>query len=140
MLEQTKETLKSQIKRFEGVRKFPYTCTQGKITIGVGHNLTDNGLPEHLIETIFILDLIDALKDLESIFGELEGGHLIALTDLRFNLGATRFRTFKKLINFVKEKDWINAAVELEDSKWWNQVQPDRGNLIRKQLLTGELS
>lgn len=40
----------------EGVTVYPYEDTVGKITIGVGRNLSDRGLEADEIETLFATD------------------------------------------------------------------------------------
>ena len=41
---------------------------------------------------------------------------------MRFNLGPSRFRRFKKMIAAVKEKDFSRATEEMKDSNWYRQV------------------
>jgi lysozyme len=49
-----KSKLEEMLIRQEGNRKFPYECTAGKLTIGVGRNLDDMGLTED--EVLYLLD------------------------------------------------------------------------------------
>jgi len=111
----------------EDMRLKPYTDTVGKLTIGVGRNLDDNGISE--MEALLMLknDIDNATKDLESIFGseffnELPEDVIIALTDMMFNLGKTRFLGFKNMIQAIKNKDFERASREAVDSKWCKQV------------------
>ena len=39
-----------------------------------------------------------------------------------FNLGRDRFMKFKKLIAAVYEHNWAEAALQMEDSRWYGQV------------------
>tara|TARA_R110001632_G_scaffold124133_3_gene236870 strand:- start:3063 stop:3236 length:174 start_codon:yes stop_codon:yes gene_type:complete len=39
-----------------------------------------------------------------------------------FNLGGTRLSKFKNMLKACKEGDWKQMAVEMEDSRWFNQV------------------
>ena len=42
------ERLTETLIRHEGLRLEPYRCTEGKLTIGVGHNLDDNPISKRL--------------------------------------------------------------------------------------------
>ena len=39
-----------QIKKHEGYKQYPYYCTGGKLTIGYGRNLDENGINEEEAE------------------------------------------------------------------------------------------
>ena len=39
-----------------------------------------------------------------------------------FNLGAPRLSKFHKFIAAINNSEWIEAAVEMMDSRWANQV------------------
>lgn len=58
------------------------------------------------------------------------------LIDLVFNMGITTWSTFKNTIKYIVAKDWVNAARNLEKSKWYTQVGT-RGKRIVKMLETG---
>lgn len=131
--------VREYIKQNEGLSLKPYICTGGKITIGVGHNLTDNGISENIADMIFSEDLDQAVNDLWSIFDpdkiSKSNDRHVALIDLMFNLGKTRFLTFKRMIQAIKEKNWDKAANELLDSKYATQVGQraiNNANFLRK--------
>ena len=48
----TMDKLEQLLIDHEGYEKKPYTDTVGKITIGVGWNLSDKGLPEEIIQQL----------------------------------------------------------------------------------------
>ena len=80
------------IRRHEGYRTHPYICSAGKTTIGVGHNLTDKGLPAHIIEELFLLDITDAINDADSCVQNirfLSEARQNVIVDMVFNLGIT---------------------------------------------------
>ena len=62
------EKAEEQLKRHEGYRDKPYRCTAGKLTIGFGRNLTDNGISRKEAEIMLRDDVIECVKDLEIIF------------------------------------------------------------------------
>lgn len=118
--------LLQQIKEHEGLKLFPYKCPAGKLTIGYGHNLQDNGLTKTACEFILYDDIDEAKKNLYAIFTRkffenLSDKQKIALIDMMFNLGLPRFLTFKKFIQAVKNKDYIKASAEIINSRAYQQ-------------------
>lgn len=115
-----------QIKEHEGLVLKPYKCTANKLTIGYGHNLEDNGLSKTACEFILFEDIDEAKKNLYAVFTRkffenLSNNQKIALIDMMFNLGLSRFLTFKKFILAVKNKDFIKASAEIINSKAYQQ-------------------
>ena len=115
-----------QIKEHEGLVLKPYKCPAGKLTIGYGHNLEDNGLSQSACEYILIEDIEEAKKNLYAVFTKdffdtLKDNQKIALIDMMFNLGLSRFLTFKKFILAVKSKDFIKASAEIINSRAYKQ-------------------
>jgi lysozyme len=134
------ETLIDQLIFHEGLRLKPYKCTANKTTIGIGRNLDDKGISEQ--EALYLLenDLKECYQDLSRLFPDFycySRDRIWALVDLRFNIGPTRFRSFRKMIAAVHKQDWYRAAEELKDSLWWRQIQDDRKNTLYKQLKMG---
>ena len=118
--------LLDQIKEHEGLVLKPYKCPVGKLTIGYGHNLEDNGLSQSVCEYILIEDIEESKRNLYAIFTRdffdtLKDQQKIALIDMMFNLGLSKFLTFKKFILAVKNKDFIKASAEIINSKAYQQ-------------------
>lgn len=118
--------LLDQIKEHEGLRLFPYKCPAGKLTIGYGHNLQDNGLTKTACEFILFEDIDEAKKNLYAVFTKkffetLSNNQKIALIDMMFNLGLSKFLTFKKFIKAVKERNWDKASAEIINSRAYQQ-------------------
>ena len=119
------QKLKGLIKEHEGVRRFPYRCSAGKLTIGVGRNLDDVGLRSDEIEYLLENDLKECIADLKRIFSnfeEIDEVRQAVLIDMRFNLGPGGFRSFKNFIQAVRGGYWLLAAQHMKDSKWYRQV------------------
>ena len=115
-----------QIKKHEGLVLKPYKCPAGKFTIGYGHNLEDNGLSQSACEYILIEDIEEAKRNLYAIFtrdffDSLSDNQKIALIDMMFNLGISKFLTFKKFIKAVKERNWDKASAEIINSRAYQQ-------------------
>ena len=118
-------TLQALLIRHEGLRLKPYTCTAGKMTIGVGRNLDDNGITE--VEAMNMLDRDIAvttatLRDEFPWFADLDRTRKDAVISLGFNLGMPRLKGFKKFLAAMEAKDYEMAATEALDSKWATQV------------------
>lgn len=122
----------------EDRRTHPYTDTVGKVTIGVGWNLTDRGLPEHMLNELFGLSMMEAEEIAERTFRDvfplLTDSQRAALAELAFNLGEPRLRSFKRFRARMLERDWPGAQVELLDSKWAQQVKRRRAQRIAKMI------
>ena len=118
--------LLDQIKEHEGLRLFPYKCPAGRLTIGYGHNLQDNGLSKSACEYILYDDIDEAKRNLKTIFGNeffesLKDSKKIALIDMMFNLGMVKFLTFKRFIFAVETQNWENASYEIIHSRAYEQ-------------------
>lgn len=132
-------SLIERLKDHEGYETFPYADTLGKITIGVGHNLTDNGLPDHIIDLLLDWDIDQARRELDRIhpqWREYTPNRKDALVELVFNMGAPSLLTFKKMWAAIEAEDWAEAAVQLLDSKYARQVGM-RAHVIADQLEDG---
>jgi len=134
-----RDALRQQLIRHEGLRLFPYVDTVGKITIGVGRNLTDRGLSHHEVRALLDTDINDALNALAVFpwFTTLDPIRQRALVDLCFNLGLPRLRTFKNMLAALERRDWPRAARELLASRYASQVGR-RAITIARMLETGE--
>jgi len=118
-------TIAELITKNESMKLYPYKDTVGKLTIGVGHNLTDNGISRQIAELMLKEDIAVATAALRDIFpswANLPADVQFALTDMMFNMGEPRFLGFKKMIKAVKNKDFLEAAEQAKDSKWFKQV------------------
>lgn len=128
-----------QIKEHEGLVLKPYKCPAGKLTIGYGHNLEDNGLSQSACEYILIEDIEEAKRNLYAVFtrdffNSLSDNQKIALVDMMFNLGMSRFLTFKKFILTAKQRNFDRASVEIIHSKAYTQAKR-RYQLLAEQIL-----
>lgn len=108
----------------------------GNLTIGIGHNLSGRPLSDRAMAQILDDDYEEALRDLVGFawFKGLNDARRAALLDLRFNVGATRFRGFERMIAALENGNFVAAAIEMFDSKWARQVgerAQDDSNLLR---------
>lgn len=118
------EDLKAWIRQCEGYDNMPYIDTVGKLTIGYGRNLQDNGISRDEAEFMLENDINRAIKDLQSYswFHSSPDSTQRALINMSFNLGLPRLLTFRNMIQALIDKDYTKAAKEALDSKWALQV------------------
>lgn len=128
-----------QLELHEGRRRFPYTDTVGKLSIGVGRNLTDKGLRDDEIDYLLMNDIQECRTDLQTFpwFRTLDPVRQQALGDFRFNLGAAGFRKFTQMIAALEAKDYARAARSMKASRWARQVQPSRSARLIQMMETG---
>lgn len=117
-------TLTDLITKHEGKRLKPYTDTVGKLTIGVGRNLTDIGISDDECLLLLQHDIYRATEHLRTYpwFDRLNDARRAACTDLMFNVGPARFGGFKKMSAALDAGDWAEAARQLMDSIYAKQV------------------
>lgn len=126
--------------KHEGMRLKPYVDTVGKTSIGVGRNLDDVGIHENEALDMLREDIFQAKKVVDA---EIPGAWALsearrdALINMAFNLGAPRFRSFKKMIAAVNRQDFEEAARQALDSKWAQQVGA-RAHELATMILTGD--
>lgn len=144
----------------EGERLKVYSDIYGIPTIGVGFNLMRSDAPnlckqcganyQRLLGGLDALtkaqsrcllqksaiDVIEWLVKLFPAFWSYAQPRQIALVDMGFNLGETKFRGFKQMISCILSGNWAGAAANALHSKWASEV-PTRAEYDAR-LLKGE--
>lgn len=125
----------------EGLRLKPYKDTVGKLTIGVGHNLDDEGITKE--EALYLLhnDILDVIKDLRKIphYSKFVDGNDVrerVIAEMVFNLGIGGVLKFKKMWKAIEMEDWDQAAKEMLNSQWARQVGK-RANRLSERMRSG---
>lgn len=118
-------SLTEQLILHEGLRQNPYYCTAGKLTIGVGRNLEAVGISKS--EAMFMLenDIIRVMSELDEHlpwWRDLSQVRRHVLVDMAFNLGIFGLMKFQNALKAMQEERWADAAVEMLDSRWAQQV------------------
>lgn len=128
------------IKKHEGLMLKPYKCTAGKLTIGYGRNLEDNGISQYEADTMLYNDMQKCYAECVkfSFWNKLGEIRQAALLDMCYNLGITRLRNFKKMLSALEKEDYKTAAKEALDSTWAKQVK-GRATELAKIIETGEI-
>ena len=131
-----REAVFEQLKIDEGVVYEIYLDHLNYPTFGVGHFIKESDgeygapvgtkvSPERVAEA-FESDLNVAVYECAVLYGD--GFHCWPdevqqiLVNMMFNLGRPRLSKFKNMYLHLQNEDWVNAAVEGRDSKWYRQV------------------
>lgn len=133
------DRLKARLSLDEDRRKKPYQCSAGKLTIGVGRNLEDRGLLDDEIDLLLSNDIRDSIGDCRRLvrsFDQLSDVRQEVLVNMMFNLGYARLSGFKKFLDALSRSDWTEAANQMLDSKWADQVG-NRADRLAKAMRTG---
>lgn len=108
----------------EGLRLKPYTDTVGKLTIGVGRNLDDEGITTQ--EALYLLnnDIQRIEKELAPLpnFSQLSGPRQRVITEMAFNMGFEGVMEFKEMWKAIQNQDWEGTANAMLDSLWAKEV------------------
>lgn len=124
MTPEAKSKLRQLLVKHEGKENFPYIDTVGKITIGIGYNLSDRGMPDSWINQQYEDDVTYFYNQLNNDFPwfkHLTEARQAVLMDMCF-MGYKRFLSFKKMLACLAAGDYQRAALEMLDSKWAQQV------------------
>lgn len=132
MTEDLIEQIKLDLTKHEGCKTDVYLCSEGYATAGIGHMLFgEEEMPvgtevsmEQVLEW-FKSDFDEAVADCCALFlnfASLPAQVQRVLVNMAFNIGRNRLGKFKKMITAVNEGNWVKAANEMVDSRWYNQV------------------
>lgn len=132
-------TIKTDLRRDEGLKLKPYRDSVGKLTIGVGRNLDDVGISAAEADALLEADIVRAAADLDRALPWWRGlseARQRALVNMAFNLGLPRLLGFKAMLADLERGDYEGAAREAIDSRWAKQVGA-RGQRIAMLLAEG---
>lgn len=140
---------KAQLTPEEGDRKFPYDdatgrppAVQGKLTIGIGWNLTDNGIPQEVEDLLFNIATDRVEADLTAHcpwWPGLPDPQQRAVADLCFNMGWPTLSAFGTFLGLMALRQYAAAALDLTTTAWYKEVG-SRGPKVVSLLLEGVVS
>ena len=139
-------TIQDEIAEDEGIKYELYLCSEGHLTGGIGHLITewDTEYYDKPIGTKVEIDQVDdwfakdikvSVKDCEDLFNnfnDLPEDIQHVLINMSFQLGKPRLSKFKKMIAAVENLDWSKMADEMQDSTWRWQT-PNRAQRLIKR-------
>lgn len=132
-----REEVFEQLKIDEGVVYEVYKDHLGYPTFGVGHLVLESDpeyglevgsvVSEERVKECFERDLDIAIEECDQLyedgrFGDLPSEVQQILVNMMFNMGRTRLSKFKKMHAAILEGNWVEAAKEGRDSRWYRQV------------------
>ena len=140
------EILKQELTADEGCKYEIYLDHLGYKTFGIGHlcKATD---PENYLEVgaevskdrvdeCFVDDIEKVIEDCTILYDDFyvfpEEVQLI-IANMMFNLGRTRLSKFVKMREAIMDGNWIEAGIQMEDSKWAKQV-PNRAERLCERM------
>ena len=143
--------LQDEIANDEGVVYELYRCSLGHLTGGIGHLITEwdeeyygmpvgTKVPHEQVDAWFAVDINRTLQDCKEIFpdfNDLPEEAQLVIANMCFQLGRPRLSNFRKFIAAVNERDWIKAADEMEDSRWYKQTTARAERLIARIITLG---
>ena len=140
------EKFTEEIKRDEGVKYEVYLDHLGLPTCGIGHLIKEDD-PEHGLEVgteigeervneLFAKDLETTMDECKKLYYDFDvlpvkAQHIIA--NMMFNMGRPRLSRFHKMKRAVDNREWQEAATQMLDSRWANQV-PNRANRLIQEM------
>ena len=140
-----KEQLRKEIEEDEGCKYEIYKDHLGLPTFGIGHLITEwdeeygkpdgTEISEERVSSCFKADIhvtIEECKKLYDNFDKLPDEVQLILCNMMFNMGRPRLSKFKKMNEAITNEDWIEASVQMEDSRWYNQVTNRAKRLVER--------
>ena len=144
------DRLREELKTDEGCKYEIYLDHLGLPTFGIGHLVTERD-PEYQKEVGTVVDeirvnevfeqdiqvTVDECKILFVDWTNLPEEVKLITANMMFNMGRPRLSKFKKMIQAIKDGDWLEAANQMKDSRWYKQVTNRADRLISRMKAIG---
>jgi lysozyme len=140
------DKLQKELAEDEGCKYEIYLDHIGYKTFGIGHlckatdpeNDMDVGaeVSKERVDECFEADIAMTIEDcniLYSNFKDIPEEAQLILANMMFNLGRPRLSRFLNLKAAVDSEDWMEASVQMMDSKWAKQV-PNRAERLCNRM------
>lgn len=134
-----KARLKQLIVSHEGYKNHVYTDSVGKLTVGIGYNLTDRGMPDSWINQQYDEDVAYFDQKLRKDFDWYDAlcdARKMVLIDMCF-MGYQSFLGFERMLQALRYGDYEKAALEILNSQWAHQVGYKRARQDADMMLEG---
>lgn len=135
MIDPDDPMLKLQLTFDEGRRARPYDDGKGNITIGIGYNLTANGLSDAIIDDLYqvkVAETIDQIRDALPWSERLTPNQQRVLVNIAYNAGVHGLLGFHKMLAALELGDISTAATEVVHST----ITSARAERLATQLRT----
>lgn len=120
-----RDKLAAQLEVDEGKRPRIYIDTVGKVTGGIGRNLTDRAFSDDEIALMLKNDIAIVEADLDRAlpwWRQMTEARQGVLANMCFNMGANRLLGFVNTLTMMKAARYDAAALGMLDSTWAKQV------------------
>ena len=120
-------SLIDNLKQSEGYKSTVYKCTQGFDTIGYGFAIKDLILSEE-ISTMILIEKLDGISERLSghdFYISSPDDVRDVLVEMAYQMGISGLLKFKRTLQYISEKNYEMASVEMLDSLWAKQT-PNR--------------
>jgi GH24 family phage-related lysozyme (muramidase) len=120
------DKLAAQLVIDEDKRTKIYTDTAGKVTGGVGRNLTDRGFSEDEIQLMLRNDIKMVEGQLDANlpwWREMSDDRQNVLANMCFNMGITKLLRFKTTLGLMQQGRYPEASSAMLNSVWAKQVK-----------------
>ena len=124
-------SLIDNLKQSEGYKSTVYKCTQGFDTIGYGFAIKDLILSEE-ISTMILIEKLDGISERLSghdFYISSPDDVRDVLVEMAYQMGISGLLKFKRTLQYISEKNYEMASVEMLDSLWAKQT-PNRANKL----------
>ena len=134
--------LREELEIDEGVKYEVYKDHLGFATIGYGHLvkphehfIKDKKYDRKVLEKIFNYDVTIAIQDSKKLFEGIENEEVIEIiAHMCFQLGRPKTAKFVKMFEAIRNKDYIEAGLQMEDSLWARKHTPARASRLAEQM------
>ena len=144
------DRLREELKTDEGCKYEIYLDHLGLPTYGIGHLVTEKD-PEYGMEVgtlvdeirvneVFEQDIQVTINDCKKVYDDwntMNEEVKLICCNMMFNLGYPRYCKFKKMIQAIKDGDWLEAGNQMKDSRWFKQVTNRADRLISRMKAIG---
>ncbi|MBH9661991.1 glycoside hydrolase family protein [Burkholderia multivorans] len=130
--------LKAELTRDEGRRSRIYVDTVGKVSGGIGRNLTDKGFRDNEIDLMYQNDIAETEAWLDRNlpwWRSLDPVRQRVMMNMAFNMQG-KLLTFVNTLAAIKRGDYAAAADGMLASKWASQVG-DRAKRLADMMRSG---
>ena len=140
------QKLREELTLDEGCEYKIYNDHLGYRTLGIGHLIVQDDpeynmevgeeVSEERVNECFAQDIEKVIEDciiLYDDFYTLPDEVQLIVANMMFNLGRPRLSKFIKMKTAIDNHDWQEAAIQMQDSKWYKQV-PNRAERLCERM------
>ena len=136
------EKLKEHLREEEGYRDTVYKDHLGFATIGYGHLvkknekfIKDKKYDRKVLEKIFNYDVTIAIQDAKKLCKGIENEDVLPIiSHMCFQLGRPKTAKFVKMFEAIRNKDYYEAGLQMEDSLWAKKHTPRRARELAHRM------